>query len=329
MPKVSVIIPTYNAMTYISETVGSVLSQTFTDFELLIIDDGSSDGTVQWASQIVDPRVKLISQPNHGKPFTNNRGIAHTQGDYIAFLDHDDLWEPTKLEKQVRCLEDNPAIGLVDTWLFVADAQGNPRNKVTTSRAEGKVWKQMIEFNSICCGSTPMVRRCCFETVGGFDEKLFPCEDWDMWIRIASRYPFAVVKEPLARWRQHSNNTSNNWKRMFQACLMVVEKTFQSAPSEFLYLKSCSVGRVHLYIAWRALISHDYEQASYFRQQALAHYPRLLYSESYIRLGLFLVGKQWLSPRLYSGARTLFHALRKQFKLLKATFTNLTAFSKG
>ena len=110
---------------------------------------------------------------------------------------------------------------------------------------------------------------------------------------------------------------------------MVVEKTFQSAPSEFLYLKSCSVGRVHLYIAWRALISKDYEQATYFRQQALAHYPQLLYSESYIRLGLFLVGKQWLSPRLYSGARTLFHALRKQFKLLKATFTNLTAFSKG
>ena len=319
MPKVSVIIPTYNAIAYISETVASVLSQTFTDFELLIIDDGSSDGTLEWASQIVDPRVKFISQTHQGKPFANNRGIADAQGNYVAFLDHDDIWEPTKLEKQVRCLEDNPAIGLVDTCLFIADEQGNIKNEVITLYAEGEVWKKMLEFNLIACGSTPMVRRCCFETVGVFDEKLFPSEDWDMWIRIASRYPFAVVKEPLARWRQHSNNTSNNWQRMLQASLIVIEKTFQSTPSKLLYLKSRSIGRVYLYAAWKALVSKDYEQATYFHQQALAHCPQLRYSGKSVRLSLFIVGKRWLRPEDYnSGVSALIRVLRrKQLNFLK------------
>ena len=104
MPKVSVIIPTYNAMTYLPETVESVLRQTYSNFELLIIDDGSSDQTVQWVSQLVDSRVRLISQENQGASVARNTGIAHAQGEYVAFLDADDLWEPTKLEQQVRCL---------------------------------------------------------------------------------------------------------------------------------------------------------------------------------------------------------------------------------
>ncbi|MBD3561856.1 glycosyltransferase family 2 protein, partial [Planktothrix sp. FACHB-1355] len=112
-PKVSVVIPAYNAMRYLPATLDSVFNQTYTDLEILIIDDGSKDETVEWVAQITDPRVQLISQQNKGVSEARNAGIANARGEYIALLDADDLWEPTKLEKQVRCLEDNPAVGLV------------------------------------------------------------------------------------------------------------------------------------------------------------------------------------------------------------------------
>ena len=106
MPKVSVIIPAYNAVTYLPETVESVLRKNFTDFEVLIVNDSSSVQIVQWASQVADPRGRLISQENQVLSRERNTGIAHAQAEYIAFLDADDLWEPTKLENQVRCLKE-------------------------------------------------------------------------------------------------------------------------------------------------------------------------------------------------------------------------------
>ncbi|MCJ8280869.1 MAG: glycosyltransferase family 2 protein, partial [Rivularia sp. ALOHA_DT_140] len=126
MPKVSVIIPAYNAMGFLPETLESVLQQTFTDFEILIINDGSSDDIVEWASKISDSRVRLITQINQGVSAARNTGIRNSQGEYIAFLDADDLWEPTKLEKQVNCLKANPGVGLVYTWTTFIDQFSQP-----------------------------------------------------------------------------------------------------------------------------------------------------------------------------------------------------------
>ena len=316
MPKVSVVIPVYNAMTYLPETVESVLRQTFTDFEVLIIDDGSSDHVVQWASQLVDPRVKLISQQNQGVSVARNTGIAQAQGEYIAFLDADDLWDATKLEKQVRCLENNLAIGLVHTWMAVIDQQGKPTGRVMISNAEGEVWKQLVEQNTLACSSV-MVRRCCFETVGVFaprNECPVDVEDWEMWIRIASRYPFAVVKEPLMHYRQHPNNTSKNWQSLEQAYRIVIEKAFNSAPSELLYLKSRSYGQANLRLAWKCLQSsdRDYEKALHFRQQALINYPQLCYSHESIRLLLAIALMRWFGSDGYTKVLALGYAVRRR-----------------
>ena len=310
MTKVSVIIPAYNAMTYLPETMESVLKQTFTDFEVLLIDDGSSDGIISWAAQIIDPRVKLISQKNQGVSEARNTGIAHAQGEYIAFLDADDLWEPTKLEKQVQYLEDNPALGLVHTWVVLASEQGKATDKVCISNAEGDVWKQIAEQCLLTCGSTPMIRSCCFETVGVFDRKLRSGEDWDMWIRIASRYPFAVVKEPLVRYRQHSNNASSNCQAILSDFRIVIEKTFQSVPANLLFLKKRAYGRANLHIAWQSLKSKDDKGAIHFRQQALGYCPQLIYSESCIRLSLDIAMTRLFGYQGYSRMRELIHTLR-------------------
>lgn len=313
MPNVSVIIPAYNAMTYLPETVESVLRQTFTDFEVLIIDDGSSDHIVEWVSQLVDPRVKLISQENQGACAARNTGIAQAQGEYIALLDADDLWEPTILEKQVRCLEDDPAVGLVHTWMAIIDQQGRPTGRVITSNAEGEVWKQLVEKNPVPCSSV-MVRRCCFDTVGVFDQSLLNIDDWDMWIRIAACYRFAVIKEPLMRYRQHHNNMTKNWQVVEQACRLIIEKAFHSAPPELLYLKSRSYGHANIFLAWKALQSsnRDYKRAIHFRASAIAHFPKLRYSQEYIRLSLAIAALQWFGPDGYSRMLVVIYALRRR-----------------
>lgn len=117
MPMVTVIIPTHNAITYLPETLESLLNQTFTDFEVIIVDDGSSDRTQEWVSSLTDARIKGVVQTNQGVAVARNQGIALASGKYIAFLDSNDLWKPTKLEKQVECLEANPDVGLVNTWI--------------------------------------------------------------------------------------------------------------------------------------------------------------------------------------------------------------------
>lgn len=316
MPKVSVVIPAYNAITYLPETVESVIKQTFTDFEVLIIDDGSSDHIVQWVSEIRDQRVKLISQENQGLPGARNTGIAQAQGEYIAFLDADDLWEPTKLEKQVRCLDAQPLVGLVHTPMFLVDEHGKSTGRVMGSNAEGDVWQQLVIKNVIACPSV-MVRRCCFETVGLFDRSLRSLEDWDMWIRIATRYQFAVIKEPLAYYRQLPSSMSKNCQVMEQAFHLVIGKAFKSVPSELLYLKNQSYGYANLCLAWKALQSkdRDYKLASHFCQQAISHYPQLRFSWEYIRLSLAIATLQGFGQERYSRVLTFAYALRRRISL--------------
>lgn len=316
MPKVSVIIPTYNAVDYLSETVDSVLQQTFTDWELIIVDDGSSDQTVDWITARVDPRIQLICQENQGVTVARNTGITKSCGEYIAFLDHDDLWHPTKLEKQVRCLDESPAVGLVHTWMVSVDAQGKSTGRIMPSDAEGHVWTKLLEKNTVASSSV-MLRRTCLSTVGGFstDRELYTVEDWEFWIRIAAHYPFAVIKEPLLSWRQHANNGSKNWRLMKQAYRLVIEKAFESVPSELMYLKDRSYGHANLCLAWRVLqsVDKDYRQAMQFRQQAIHHYPELRSSREYRNLSVAIALVKWLGAENYPKFLTLIHAIRRRF----------------
>ncbi|WP_392482955.1 glycosyltransferase family 2 protein [Nostoc sp. C110] len=321
MLKVSVIIPAYNAMHYLPKTVSSVLQQTFTNFEILIINDGSSDNIQEWVLNLTDKRVKLISQQNQGVSVARNIGISQAQGEYIAFLDSDDLWNATKLEKQVRCLDHNPTIGLVHTWMAVIDEQGKPTGKVMKSKTEGSVWKQLVEKNTVACSSV-MVRRLCFQKLGGFsprqNEYPVDVEDWEMWIRIAAHYPFTVIKEPLISYRQHISNTSTNWQSLNKAYRIVIEKAFQTASPELLYLKNRSYGHANLRLAWKCLQNRDrdYKQALNFRQQALIHYPQLRYSWEYIRLSLAIVALQLFGVNTYTQVLKLIYKLRRHLSSL-------------
>ncbi|MEH1816780.1 MAG: glycosyltransferase family A protein [Nostoc sp.] len=315
MPKVSVLIPAYNAMNYLPETLENVLSQTFSDFEVIVVNDGSSDEIEQWISQIKDPRVKLISQKNQGLAGARNTGITNAQGEYIAFLDADDLWEPTKLEKQLRVLEENPEVALVYTWVAFIDETGKPTGRIFKNQAEGDVWKKLTEHNIVESGSVGMVRRSCFETVGLFDCNLGSyLEDWDMWLRMASRYPFKVVKEPLVYYRQSSSSASRNWEAMARSFEIVIEKAFSAAPSELQYLKNRSYGSANLCLAWKALQSRaqDWESAASFRAKALAYYPWLCFSQEFVRLSIAITLLRQFGPDGYQRFLSYVYTLRQR-----------------
>ncbi|MGF1478661.1 MAG: glycosyltransferase family 2 protein [Cyanophyceae cyanobacterium] len=317
MPKVSVIIPAYNTMKYLPETVESVLQQTFTNFEAIVVNDASSDGVEQWVNQLSDPRVKLITHAvNQGLAKTRNTGIKAAQGELLAFLDGDDLWQPTKLAQQVQLLDTHPEVGLIYTWVAYIDEQGKATGRVFKHEAEGDVWSVLVQHNIVECGSVPLVRRECLETVGCFDPQLSQFnngEDWDLWLRIAERYPFKVVKEPLVYYRQRPASGSRNWEAMEKSFHIVFEKAFASAAA-VPHLRNKTYGLAHLCLAWKPLqsVSRDYQKAREYRRLALQYCPRLRFSKEYLRLSTAIFTLRWFGPDGYRRFLTVAYAVRRR-----------------
>lgn len=319
---VSVIIPAYNGMNYLPKTLESLLSQTFKDFEVIIVNDGSTDGIEDWFSTITDSRIKLISQVNQGIAAARNTGIAHAQGEYIAFLDTDDLWHSTKLEKQVQALDRNSEVGLVYTWVALINDRGKHLGKVRRHTVEGNVWQKLIERDLVASGSCPMIRRRCFETEGLFDRNIpSSVEDWDMWLRIAAHYRFKVIEETLVYYRRHEGNLSKNWHTALESYQMAIDKAFAAAPSELQYLKPRSYAFAYLDIAWKPLqsIKGDYQQARYFQQQAIIHHPQIIYSREYLRLGIAICFMSWLGRDRYNRFLTWSYAIRRRLGSYRLT----------
>ncbi|MEL7069004.1 MAG: glycosyltransferase family A protein [Cyanobacteria bacterium J06581_3] len=315
MPRVTVVIPVYNSLDYLPDAVESALEQTFGDIEVIIVNDGSSDNTEQWVLSQSDPRIILISQENLGKSAARNRGIAASKGEYIAFLDADDLWETTKLEKQVRCLESAPDVGLVYTWTALADESGQPTGRILASPAEGNVWKPLMLKNILACGSTPMVRRQCFEVAGLFSSDLPLAQDWDMWIRIAARYEFALIKQPLVRYRKHTGNTSAKWELMQQCSCLVLDRAFESAPGDFSDLALSNIHdeaytSLYLYLGWLAIQKNAPTQALYFWQKSQETVTNKLFKEALrLRINIFIV--RWLGEQNYHRFRSIGYTGRR------------------
>lgn len=319
MPKVSVIVPVYNGMAYLPETITNLLQQTYTDFEVVIVNDGSTDNIVEWMSQIEDSRVRLISQVNQGLAKTRNTGIKESEGEYLAFLDADDLWDTTKLAKQAAVLDNQPEVGLVYSWVTYIDSQGQSSGRTVCPKSQGDVWQEIVTRNLIECGSVPMVRRSCLESVGVFDEELSKLnvgEDWDMWIRIAARYSFQVIPEALVYYRQLPGSASKNYELVAKSFRAVIEKAFADAPLELLPIRNKSYGNSYLTLGWKAIQSQDkdYKRGSYCRSQAFRHYPQICLSKEYLRLSIAIAIMQWLGAGGYQQFLAFFFALRRSLK---------------
>jgi cellulose synthase/poly-beta-1,6-N-acetylglucosamine synthase-like glycosyltransferase len=255
MPLISVIIPVYNGEKTIQETIESVLNQTFTDFELIIINDGSQDATLEIVERIQDPRLKVFSYPNAGQAASRNRGIFHVCGEYISFIDADDLWTPDKLEAQLKALQANPQAAVAYSWTNYIDefSQPLPSQQGSYMTVNGDVYAKLLLIDFIGSGSNPLIRRQALTEVGGFDESMTPSEDRDLWLRLAARYHFIAVRSPQVLYRQCANSESTNVLRMEKSSLRVIEQAFSQAPESLRHLKQYSLGNNYKGLTFRAL----------------------------------------------------------------------------
>lgn len=251
MPLISVIIPAYNAEKTIQETIDSVLNQTFQDFEIIVINDGSQDKTLEIVNSIKDPRLQVFSYPNAKQAASRNRGISHSTGEFLAFLDADDLWKPDKLEAQLKALQDNPEAAVAYSWSQCIDEKGHFLREASQSTTSGDVYAKLLLCDFLDNGSNPLVRRQALEQVGTFDESLPPAEDWELWIRLAARYHFVAVPYPHILYRQSPTSASANLLRMASACKRVIELSFERAPDSLQHLKSHSLANLYRFLAYR------------------------------------------------------------------------------
>lgn len=208
-PLVSIVMPIYNTERYLPEAVRSVLAQTYQNWELLVLNDESPGDARSVMAGFDDPRIRFLEHKNGGPAFTRNRGIQESRGEFIAFLDSDDVWLPEKLDKQLALFRRNPDVGVVYSQRETIDEQGCVLQGYKPQLHSGMILDRLYVDNFVCMSSAIM-KRAVFEKVGLIDERLRMSEDFDYWLRVACFFSFAPLDEALVRYRVHTAQVSKN-----------------------------------------------------------------------------------------------------------------------
>jgi glycosyltransferase involved in cell wall biosynthesis len=238
-PLISVVMPCHNAAPFVEDAVSSVLAQTYPRFELLAVDDGSTDNTLARLHALAesDPRLHVLSQSNRGPSAARNAALRRARGDYLCLLDADDAFLPAKLYAQLSALESQPHAGLVYSDYFIADDRLRPTGFVPTCLPDGDTLASFARrncFAPVC----PLFRRSLLDCTGLFDESIRGAEDWDFWIRCALATRFVYVPGPVALYRTHSAQLHSNADRMIAASFQVAAKHFP-AGSRLHHVAQC------------------------------------------------------------------------------------------
>lgn len=234
---VSIVIPAYNYAKYLPDAIDSVLAQTYEPIELIVVDDGSTDGTPQVLAEYGN-RIRTIRKSNAGLSAARNTGIQAARGEFIAFLDADDQWLPEKLQRQMELHALHPDAGCIGCGVELVDGNLNAIRQThqddLLGTPEQRLRDVLLRREWVGgSGSGVLVRRSVLDQVGLFDVTLTAAEDWDMWLRIVLHYPVYNVREPLVRIRRHFTGTFRNAEKMERNQLAVYRKQMQSTPWAF------------------------------------------------------------------------------------------------
>jgi glycosyltransferase involved in cell wall biosynthesis len=275
-PAISVIMPTYNQAQYISEAIQSVLGQTYPEFELVVVDDGSIDETPNILAGLQDPRLRVIRQPNAGLSAARNTGIRESSAPLVTFLDSDDYFLPDKLEVLSRFLEEHSEIDLVAGRVRYIDPMGStiPGSEIAPAQLS---LSELLRGNPICVSGVLMKRKC-FESAGVFDETLRACEDWDLWLRLLVQgCQMASVDHYVAAYRIHPGQMTSQSERMRTAIFSMLDKFF-NRPELPDYLNTqrnvaYASGLVHAGVY--AYISNELDRGQCYLAEAVHQDPTL------------------------------------------------------
>jgi len=262
-PLISVIIPAYNADKFIQKTLNSVLSQTYENIEVIVVDDGSEDSTAEIVKRIAetDQRVVLLKQPNAGVAAARNLAIEYSKGDYIAPIDADDIWYPQNLEKQLKCLQQSDSsVGVIYAWSVDIDEADKLTGGFYNSAIEGEVYTSLIYKYFIGNASASLIRRVCLEKLGGYSSQLKEqnaqgCEDWELHLRIAEHYQFKVVPEFLVGYRQIINSMSCNYSAMAKSHNLIMTEVKRRYPEVSNNIYRWSSSNFYIYLSVKS--SHN------------------------------------------------------------------------
>lgn len=292
MPKVSVIIPTYNCAEYISDAIDSVLKQTYSDYEIFVVDDGSTDKTKEVLKKY-NNIIKYFYQDNQGPGIARNRAIENSTGEYIAFLDADDMWFPDRLAIGVKILDEEPEIGLVHGYDINIMGNGkltNINNKNKKRFLSGYIADNLLLRKIHINGGTVLFRRECIGKIGYLDDNLskIGLEDRDLWYRIAREYKVKFVDKPLAYYRIRKNSLSKNYENMMKARYYLVNKYYPEGIGNSSIRKKI-FSSMHMYFAdgfsWRG----KFHKATKDYLISIKYYPLNL--KSYLHLIKALIKK--------------------------------------
>jgi glycosyltransferase involved in cell wall biosynthesis len=259
-------VPLYNSERFIAQTIESALRQTYRNLEILVVDDGSTDGSRAIAQSFADTdsRVRIIQQPNSGVARARNRGLAEARGEFVAPLDADDLWDPCKIEHQVRRMQNSGGdTAMVYCWWAWIDDRGTVLDRSPSWDVEGHALEMLLQINFTGNASVPLYRRRCLEGMGGYDESLEHqggrgCEDWDVALRIAARYQVAVARQVLVGYRRLRNSMSTQCEVMWRSQELLMKGIFECTPALSKELRRRSADQFALYLAGVLFRSGDY-----------------------------------------------------------------------
>jgi teichuronic acid biosynthesis glycosyltransferase TuaG len=286
--KISVIIPAYNAGPFLAEAIESVLAQRYADVEVIVVNDGSTDNTLEIASGFGE-RITVITQKNSGVAASRNYGSKCAKGEYLAFLDADDVWLPDKLELQAKkILAGFPFVysnrynfgQIGDLPLVQSDIMLLP---------EGSIWNLLVYGNMITTSSV-VIRKDIFEEFCGFDPELPQCEDWDLWLKCAEIYLIGCCPEPLVKYRVHPGGISRKYSQMNRMRQVVIQRALASAPGSGLSgqeRRKITAG-IWSSSGWEAAVDRNYPHALAYYLRALSFTPlnyRLWYDVARIMAG--------------------------------------------
>jgi glycosyltransferase involved in cell wall biosynthesis len=235
-PQLSVVIPAYNISAYIGDAISSALSQTISDIEVIVVDDGSTDSTPDVIASFDDPRLRVVRKRNGGLSSARNAGIQNATAECIGFLDGDDRWHPEKARRQLAVMRERPDVGLTFCYSRYIDESGHPVGSILLTGPSEPTLHQVVVRNVLGNGSTPIIRADCFRLAGLFDESLSSCEDWEMIVRILRDTPYRalLIPEVLTDYRVNYQSLSFNTEtfiRNVEAAVKIIEQKSPNVPA--------------------------------------------------------------------------------------------------